>query len=91
MTNNIEKLIANLQGKDADAQAKAIANFMQRSNRKKTIEDERKETRDKIFKDCRRLSKAQQESLIYSYLAENPNWMTNWLHKKHEELYSTKE
>lgn len=88
---NIEKLIANLQGKSADEQAKAVANFVQRNNRKRTIEDERKETRDTIFKDCKKLTKAQQESYIYEYLAANPVWMSNWLHKKHEELYSTKE
>lgn len=83
----MDTLLKKLSGMTAEQQAKAITEFAADERRRKTVEDSRKKTREKIFAGAKKLTRAQQESFIYEYLAANPTWMTSWLKKKHEDLY----
>lgn len=86
----MKDLLTKMNGKTADEQAKMLANFVADSKRKKIIDDERKAIRDKIFKDCKKLNKSQQEALIWEFLAENANYInTQFLRKKHAKLFSS--
>ncbi len=88
---NASELVAKLNGKSAEEQAKIIANYVSAKKKKQTIEEERKEVRDKCFKDAKTLTKAQQISLIYEFLAINYDYFNNrFLRDKHKELFAGK-
>lgn len=86
----IEELLAKIDGMDATAKAKAISNYMAANNRKRTVEDARRETRNKCFKNCKKLTKAQQESYLYEFLEANSEYIANWFLRKHPEICNTK-
>lgn len=86
---NASELVAKLNGKSAEEQAKIIANYVSAKKKKQTIDEERKEVRDKCFKDAKTLTKAQQISLIYEFLAKNHDYFNNkWLRDNHKELFA---
>lgn len=86
---NANELVAKLNGKSAEEQAKIIASYVADKKRKQTIDDVRRDIRSKCFKDAKRLTKAQQESLIYEFLADNYSYFNaQWLAKKHSELFA---
>lgn len=85
---DVTKLLAKMQGMDAEQQAKAITQYVVRSMRSKTIADGRKEIRNKLFANCKNLTKEQQISFIYEFLSENHSYFNQqWLNKKHSELF----
>ena len=84
-----KELLKKLEGKTPEEQAKIVSNYVSDRKRKQTIDDERRDVRSKCFKDAKRLTKAQQESLIYEFLADNYSYFnTQWLSKKHSELFA---
>ena len=83
---NLQEVIASVQGMDADAQAKAIAAFIAQKNRKKTVEEQRRDIRNKVFAGCKKLTKAQQESLLYEFINANANYINNWLKKNYADV-----
>lgn len=89
MMMNASELVAKLNGKSAEEQAKIIANYVSAKKKKQTIEEERRDVRDKCFKDAKTLTKAQQISLIYEFLAKNHDYFNNkWLRDNHKELFA---
>lgn len=85
---NINELLTKINGLDADAQAKAIANFMAANNRKKTVEDARRDTRSKCFAGVtKKLTKQQQESLLYEFLTDNAATVNQWMRRKYPEAF----
>lgn len=85
----MKDLLAKMNGKSADEQAKMLANFVSDSKRKKIVEDERRAIREKLFKDCKKLNKSQQEALIWEYLAENAGYFNQqFLQKKYANYFS---
>lgn len=85
---DVTKLLAKMQGMDAEQQAKVITSYVNRSKRSKTIADGRKEIRSKLFAGCKSLTKEQQISYIYEFLSENHSYFNQqWLSKKHSELF----
>lgn len=86
---NANELVAKLTGKSAEEQAKIIASYVSEKKRKQTVEDQRRDVRSKCFAGIKKLTKAQQESLIYEFLADNHSYFnTQWLAKKHNELFA---
>ena len=86
---NASELVAKLNGKSAEEQAKIIANYVSAKKKKQTIEEERRDVRDKCFKDAKTLTKAQQISLIYEFLTKNHDYFNNkWLRDNHKELFA---
>ena len=85
---DVKALLKRIEGMDAEAQAKAVSAFMSENKRKKTIEENRRDVRAKLFAGCKKLSKAQQESFIFEYLNDNYSFFNNkWLREKHSELF----
>lgn len=86
---NANELVAKLNGRTAEEQAKIIAAYVADKKRKQTVDDIRRDVRGKCFKDAKKLTKAQQESLIYEFLADNHAYFNGqWLRKKHGELFA---
>ena len=86
---NASELVAKLNGKSAEEQAKLIATYVADKKRKQTIEEERRDIRAKCFANCKKLTKAQQEALIYEFLASNYGYFnSNWLIKNHNDLFA---
>lgn len=86
---NIKDVLAKVKGKDADEMAKAITAYYADKNRKKTVEDARREIRNKCFVGCKKLTKTQQEALLYEFLNDNHAYVNNqWLQRKHPELFT---
>ena len=83
---NINEVLKKLEGKTAEEQAKILSNFYSGKKRKQTVEESRKATRDKCFDGLKKLSKAQQESLLYEYIAKNTSYIRNWVQSNHPEL-----
>lgn len=85
---DVKALLKRIEGMDAEAQAKAVSAFMSENKRKKTIEENRRDVRAKLFAGCKKLTKAQQESLIFEYLNDNHSFFNNkWLREKHGDLF----
>ena len=82
----VEDLLKKIEGKSPEEQAKLIANYYSDKKRKATVEESRKATRDKIFVGLKKLTKAQQEALIYEYLSKNTSYIRNWFYTNHAEL-----
>jgi hypothetical protein len=61
---NASELVAKLNGKSAEEQAKIIANYVSAKKKKQTIDEERKEVRDKCFKDAKTLTKITREKQL---------------------------
>lgn len=88
---NIKEVLKETAGMDDEARAKAIASYYAEKHRKQTVEDARRETRSKLFKDCKKLTKSQQEAYIYEFFNENYTYFNvQWLRKKHSELFEAK-
>ena len=83
---NVNELLKRLDGRSPEEQAKMISNYMCNASRKKTIEDSRADVRNKCFNGCKKLSKAQQISLLYEFLSDNCGYIANWMVKNHPEL-----
>lgn len=81
-------LLEKINGLDADAQAKAIERFVKNEKSKKTVADYRNSVLAKIFKNCKKLSKQQKETLIYEFLNANADYINKWLLQKHNELHT---
>lgn len=85
----IEEVLANVKGLTPEEQAKAIAGFYANKKRKNDIENDRRNIRNKCFDGCKKLTKSQQEAILYEFLASNHEYVNNrWLRKKHPELFS---
>lgn len=85
---SIKDVLASVQGKDADEMARVITAYYADKSRKKTVEDARRDIRNKCFKDCKKLTKTQQEVFIYEFLKENYGFFNNnWLRKHHPDLF----
>lgn len=81
-------LLEKINGLDAAAQAKAIERFVKNEKSKKTVADYRNSVLSKIFKNCKKLSKQQKETLIYEFLNANADYINKWLLQKHNELHN---
>ena len=89
MMMNANELVAKLNGKSAEEQAKLIATYVADKKRKQTIEEERRDIRAKCFSNCKKLTKAQQEALIYEFLASNYDYFNGkWLRDNHNDLFA---
>lgn len=82
----IEELLKKLEGKSPEEQAKMVSNYMSDKRRKQTMEETRKGIREQIFNGCKKLSKAQQEALLYEYMGQNTSYIRNWIKSKHPDL-----
>ena len=82
----IQEVLASVAGLSADEQAKKISEFYADKRRKQTVEDARREVRSKVFGGLKKLTKAQQESLLYEFVGANASYINNWMHKNHKEL-----
>lgn len=82
----INELLQKINGMNNEEQAAAIAKFYTKKNRKKTIDEARREVRNKVFAGCKKLSKSQQESMLYEFINANAGYINNWMHKQHPEL-----
>ena len=86
---SIQDVLASVKGLSPEEQAKAITAFYAEKNRKKTVEDNRREIRNKCFVGCKKLTKTQQEALLYEFLNDNHAYVNNqWLQRKHPELFT---
>jgi len=83
-----KEFLAKIAGKTAEEQAKMLADFMADNRRKKTVEAARRETRGACFGDAKKLSKSQQESYLYDYLAANSKHVNQWLREEYPGLFS---
>lgn len=83
---DVKALLKKIEGMSAEEQAKVVSAYMSENKRKKTIEENRRDIRNKLFSGCKKLAKAQQEAFIYEFLADNASYINNWMHKKHPEL-----
>lgn len=82
-------LLKKLEGKTPEEQAKIVSSYVSDRKRKQTIEDERRDVRAKCFSNCKKMTKAQQEALIYEFLAKNHDYFNNkWLRDNHKELFA---
>lgn len=84
--SNVNDLLARIQGRTPEEQAKMISSFMSNAQRKKTVEDSRADLRSKCFAKCKKQTKAQQISLLYDFVAMNYEYIANWMIKNHPEL-----
>lgn len=82
----VEELLKNLQGKSPEEQAKMLSNYYSNKKRKQTVEESRKDVRDKAFMGMKKLTKAQQETLLYDYMLKNISYINNWMKTNHPEL-----
>ena len=55
-----------------------IVAVVEREHKQKKVEDGRRKIRDKMFADGPKLSKAQQEAVIWQYLAKNTAHFRQW-------------
>lgn len=83
---DVKNLLKKLEGKSPEEQAKIVSNFYSDKKRKQTTEEARKATRDMIFAGLKKLTKAQQESYLYEFIAKNDTYIANWMQKNHPEL-----
>lgn len=81
----IDELLKQIQGKSPEEQAKMVSNYMSDKRRKQTIEETRKTIREQIFNGCKKLSKSQQEAILYEYMGQNTSYIRNWIKTKHPE------
>lgn len=86
--NDVKGLLEKLKTLDAEKQAKAISNYMAETRRKKTVEDARRDVRSKCFAGCKKVTKQQQESFLYEYLAENAKHVNAWMREKHGDMFT---
>lgn len=87
---NANELVAKLNGKSAEEQAKIISNYVSNKKKAQTVDDERRDIRNKCFKDVKmKLTKAQQVALIYEFLNENHGYFNGkWLRDKHSDFFA---
>lgn len=84
---NINEVLTANAGKSPEEMAEAIAKFYAAKNRKKTIDDDRRNVRNKMFADCNvKLSKTQQEALLFLYMSEHVAEFRAWLRKEKPEI-----
>ncbi len=82
-------LLKKLEGKTPEEQAKIVSNYVSDRKRKQTVEEARRDIRAKCFTNCKKLTKAQQESLIYEFLASNYDYFNGkWLRDNHNDLFA---
>ena len=84
--SNVNDLLARIQGKTPEEQAKMISTYMSNAQRKKTVEDSRADIRTRCFAGCKKLTKQQQISFLYEFLNDNNGYISNWMLKNHPEL-----
>ena len=83
---SIKDVLKEVQGLDADAQAKAITAYYAQLQRKKTVEEQRRDVRSLCFAGCKRLTKNQQEAMLYEFLQANHEYINRWLKKNHNDI-----
>ncbi len=80
-------LLKKLEGKTPEEQAKIVSSYVSDRKRKQTVEEARRDIRNRCFAGCKKPTKAQMESFIYEFLDENSAYVSKrWLPKKHPEL-----
>ena len=85
----IDELLKKIKDLSPEEQAKAVSTYVSESKRKQTVEEARREVRNKCFEGTKKLTKAQQEALIYEFLNENCKYFNErWLATKHSKLFA---
>lgn len=88
---NINEVLASVAGRSPEEQAKVISAFYADKRRKQTIDDARRDVRNKCFAGCKKLTKAQQEAFLYEYLSKNANNVNVWLRTAHAEVFEVQQ